>query len=300
MRNTLFRITLTTALVVVLVGTAGQPAGAAPSPATAAGVRAAADPVDGTDWGCRPSAAHPNPVVLLHGTGGNAESLWLLMAPRLAEAGYCVFTPTYGQVAPDIPTGGLAPVAESAQQVADYVEQVRQATGADEVDIVGHSQGGLLGLYLPKVLGLGDRIGTVVALGPPTNGTTVSGLVDLAEFLGLRDLVDDVLRAFGCAACIDVLPGSEALAIFNDNGPIAQPGVDYTIVATRFDLVVTPSGSAFVDEPGVHNLHVQDVCPFDPVGHIGLALDPGVMDIVDNALDPEGVRPVRCGIGLPF
>ncbi|HEY8523778.1 MAG TPA: alpha/beta fold hydrolase [Acidimicrobiales bacterium] len=292
----LFRAALAALLAPVpLVATAGG-ADAAPR-APAAPVTASSG--DGTDWRCRPPAAHPNPVVLLHGLTGTGEGSWTYLGPRLRDAGYCVFTPTYGRITPDVEIGGLAPIAQSAQEVAAFVDQVRAATGAARVDIVGHSEGGFLGLYLPKVLGLSGQVERVVALAPPTHGTTVSGLVTFADVLGIRPLVDELLRTFGCAACADTLPGAPPVAALTA-GPIARPGVAYTIVATRADLVVTPSGSAFVREPGVRNVHVQDVCPFDPVGHVGLALDRSVLGIVLNALDPAHARPVHCGVGIPF
>jgi pimeloyl-ACP methyl ester carboxylesterase len=245
---------------------------------------------------CRSSEGHRNPVVLLHGLGGNAESNWFYMAPALREAGYCVYAPTYGQAVPEIAIGGVRPIAESAEQIVDYIAEVRRVTRADKVDIVGHSQGGLHALYISKVLGLSEHVGTVVAIAPPTHGTTVSGLIDFATLAGLREYVDDVLRAYGCFACIDALPGSDVLDELAD-GPIAQRHVDYTIVTSRYDVVVTPTDSSFVNEPGVDNIEIQDLCPADPVGHVGLVFDSGVLDIVRNALDPVHSQDIRCGTG---
>jgi hypothetical protein len=53
-------------------------------------------------------------------------------------------------------------------------------------------------------------------------------------------------------------------------------------------------------EPGVTFFDVQDVCPLDPVGHIGLAPDPSVLPMVTNALDPAHPQPVVCGTGQPY
>ena len=84
------------------------------------------------------------------------------------------------------------------------------------------------------------------------------------------------------------------------DGPIAEPGVSYTIIASRTDVLVTPTETSFVREPGVRNMYVQDLCPFDPVGHIGMAFDPGVATMISNALDPSSAVPVTCSVGLPF
>ena len=58
------------------------------------------------DWSCQPSAAHPDPVVLLHGLGGNGPGNFLTLGPYLASAGYCVYAPTYGEAVKGIPVGG--------------------------------------------------------------------------------------------------------------------------------------------------------------------------------------------------
>lgn len=85
-----------------------------------------------------------------------------------------------------------------------------------------------------------------------------------------------------------------------NTGPVAQPGIDYTIIASTHDELVTPYGTEFVDEPGVDNETVQTFCPLDPVGHIGLAYDPDVAELVRNALDPTDPVPVTCTVGPAF
>jgi triacylglycerol esterase/lipase EstA (alpha/beta hydrolase family) len=42
---------------------------------------------------------------------------------------------------------------ESAKQLAAFVDTVREATGADKVDIVGHSEGSLMPDYYVKSSG---------------------------------------------------------------------------------------------------------------------------------------------------
>ena len=42
---------------------------------------------------------------------------------------------------------------------------------------------------------------------------------------------------------------------------------------------------------------VQARCPLDPVGHIGLAYDTDVAQLVRNALDPAHPVPVTCTAG---
>lgn len=261
---------------------------------------AVAAPSSGFDnWACKPSAAHPNPLVLLHGLGGNGPGNYSFLGPYLAAKGYCAFTLTYGQATPAIPVGGTVSIVRSSAQIEAFVNQVLAATGAAKVDIVGHSEGGFQGLYGPKVRGYAAKVGKVVALAPPTHGTTFAGLVSVGDYLGLRPLVDKVLRDFGCPACDEIIVGGSEVAKLTA-GPIAQPGVKYTVIASRLDALVTPHETSFVREPGVRNQFVQDTCPLDPVGHVGLAFDPTVAQLVSNALDPARARPVLCGFGPPL
>lgn len=257
------------------------------------------------DPSCRPSPAHPSPVVLLHGLGGNGPGNVGPLAVALATAGYCTFDLTYGEAAPGIPVGGLVDLHQSAQEIHAFVERVRAETGAARVDLVGHSEGAFLSLFVPKALGVAGEVDRVVALAPPAHGTTFANLVTVADGLGVRPQVDQIMAAFGCVACGGLITGGPGVAEL-DAGPIAQPGVGYTVIASRTDALVTPHQStgtaetAFVPEPGVTNEYVQDFCPADPVGHIGLAYDTGVERMVANALDPAHPGPVTCGVGLPF
>jgi pimeloyl-ACP methyl ester carboxylesterase len=251
------------------------------------------------DWSCQPSAAHPRPLVLLHGLGGNGPGHFSYLGPYLASAGYCAFAPTYGQASPAFPVGGTVSITRSSAEIAQFVDRVRGTTGSSTVDIVGHSEGAFQALYGPKVLGYHAKVRNVVALAPPTHGTTFGGLVSFGDFLGLRPLVDIVLNTFGCQACDELIVGGSAVnRLVND--PIAQPGISYTIIASRYDALVTPTETSFVDEPGVHNTYVQQTCAADPVGHIGMAFDTGIAQMITNALDPPNAKPVTCGFGPPF
>jgi len=145
-------------IVPALLGLAGVLGLAAPTGASqypvpynfSAGVLAAAltpgaPPPGSNDWSCRSSAAHPEPVILVHGLAANMTDNWQTLSPLLANNGYCVFALTY-DTNPDFPfpldqIGGLAPLEESAQTIGDFVDQVLAATGATKVNIVGHSEG---------------------------------------------------------------------------------------------------------------------------------------------------------------
>jgi triacylglycerol esterase/lipase EstA (alpha/beta hydrolase family) len=236
--------------------------------------------------------------VLLHGLGGNGPGNFAYLGPYLASAGFCVFASTYGEGVPGIPVGGLTPIPQSATEIAAFIHQVLAATGAAKADLVGHSEGGFQALYGPKfVPGEAGSIASVVALAPPTHGTTFANLVTIGDDLGLSPVADAII-ASGCPACTELITGSDLVASLN-TGLVAQQGIDYTIIASTHDELVTPYGTEFVKEHGVDNETVQNLCPLDPVGHIGLAYDPDVARLVRNALDPAHPVPVTCTVGPP-
>ena len=238
--------------------------------------------------GCHLSAQHPRPVVLVTGTFGNMTDDWSGLGPVLANAGYCVYsTPIGGD--PNALIQTIGPVATSAQEIATYVNQVLAGTGATQVDMVGHSQGGLIAEYYLKFLGGGSKVHTFVGLSPTTHGTTVVGLATLAALIpGATSVISGV-----CDACSDQLPHS-AIVQAVDNGPIAQPGVNYTIIETLNETAVTPVGSSFINEPGVHNLWVQNYCPLDWTDHADLPYDRTTQRLAENALDPSHPQRVTC------
>jgi triacylglycerol esterase/lipase EstA (alpha/beta hydrolase family) len=290
------------AAAAAVLGLAAAPASAATSypvaPSIAVGIAAALlnpaeSPPGANVAGCH-SAAHPFPVVLVNGTFGNAEDDFAALAPTLANAGYCVYTFDYGARSSQF-VQSVGPVPQSAQTLASFVQQVLASTGAAKVDLVGHSQGGMLAEYYAKLLGGAPYVHDLVGLAPTTHGTTLDGLTSLAAvFPGAGQVVGTA-----CAACAEQEVGSPVIQAL-DAGPIAQPGVNYTIIDTRNETVVTPVGSSFIDEPGVTNEYVQSFCPLDLVDHVDLSYDPVVFQLVMNALDPATASPPDCLHAFPY
>ncbi|MFH8572171.1 esterase/lipase family protein [Streptomyces sp. NPDC017993] len=256
---------------------------------------AAADATVSSGWNnysCKPSAAHPRPVVLVHGTFGNSVDNWLGLAPYLVARGYCVFSLDYGQL-PGVPFfHGLGAVEASAQQLATYVDRVLGATGARKADLVGHSQGGMMPrVYLKN--GGADKVNALVGLAPSNHGTDVNGLTDLLDqFPGVKDYVDAFTPGLS-----DQIAGSDTLNRLNEGGDTV-PGVHYTVIATRYDEVVTPYGTQFLDGPDVRNVLLQDFCSADRSEHVAIGLfDRIAFHETANALDPAHATPTTCASG---
>jgi triacylglycerol esterase/lipase EstA (alpha/beta hydrolase family) len=259
----------------------------ADDPVAAAKALAAPGVLGANDWSCRPSAAHPRAVVLVHGTFANGSVNWIADAPVLAARGYCVFALTYGAM-PNVPVlRAIAPVDSSAAQLSTFVAGVLAATGTSQVDIVGHSQGGMMPRYYLKFLGGASKVHTLVGLAPSNHGTTLGGLAVLASaFPGAMDLLNA-----GCPACADQVVGSPLLTRLNSGGDTLS-GVSYTVISTRYDEVVTPYQSQFLS--GGHNVTVQNLCAADISDHAAMAFDPVVLHEVENALDPAHATTSNC------
>ncbi|WP_327067643.1 lipase family protein [Kitasatospora sp. NBC_01250] len=282
----------TALLGAALVGAApaqARSAAGTTDPVAAAQALAAPGVPGANDWSCQPSSAHPRPVVLVHGTFANGSVNWLTIAPALAAQGYCVYALTYG-AQPGVPVlRAIAPVADSAQQLATFVDGVLAATGAGQVDIVGHSQGGMMPRYYLKFDGGAAKVHTLVGLAPSNHGTTLDGLTTLAQsFPGAQQIVSSA-----CPACADQEVGSAMLGKLNAGGDTV-PGVDYWVIATKYDEVVTPYTSQFLTGPNVHNVLVQDLCPANVPDHVLMVADPVVRHEVLHALDPDNVSEASC------
>ncbi|GAA4088536.1 MULTISPECIES: esterase/lipase family protein [Streptomyces] len=268
-------------------------AAASIAPATAAHAQSA--PSSGwNNYACKPSAAHPRPVVLVHGTFGNGTDNWLALAPYLVDRGYCVFSLDYGQL-PGVPLfDGLGPIDKSAAQLATFVDKVLAATGTPKVDLVGHSQGGMMPRWYLKFLGGAPKVNALVGIAPDNHGTTLDGLTQLLPYFpGAQDLL--TLATPGLA---DQIAGSPFVTKLNQGGDTV-PGVHYTVIATKYDEVVTPYRTQFLDGPDVHNVLIQDKCALDLSEHVAIGLtDRVTYHEVTNALDPAHATPTTCASAI--
>lgn len=254
-------------------------------------------PLGANDWECEPSEEHPNPVVLVHGLIANATDNWPTMSPLLANNGYCVFALTYGAVSGLPPyVGGMAPMEESAEELGVFVDKVLAATGAEKVDLVGHSQGTIMPQYYLKFLGGAPKVQRYVAITPVYDGTSLHGSVEFFDRLAAEVPAAGQFADAVCGPCRQFFPGSEFMEKVSEGGS-AVPGIEYTTIMTRFDELVTPYTSGFLE--GANNIVIQDECPQDYSEHLSLVTDANAAQFVLNALDPANAEPVVCYPVLP-
>jgi triacylglycerol esterase/lipase EstA (alpha/beta hydrolase family) len=250
------------------------------------------------DWTCKPTLAHPRPVVLVHGTLENMGFNWAAISPTLKNAGYCVFALNYGVnwLSLDQRANGLTDIAKSAAELKTFVDKVLLATKTAKVDIVGHSQGGLMPNYYIKRLGGAPKVARFIGLAPSNHGTTLSGITALGTQLGLLTSFN-LLAAMTAPSLAQQEVGSPfETALFKDGDTV--PGPTYVVIATKKDEVVTPYSNGFL--AGARNITIQDQCPTDGTGHIGLAFDSPAIQNVLNILGPNSLtfKPVCSGFGI--
>lgn len=265
-------------------------------------------PSGANDWSCRPSAAHPRPVVLVHGTFANQFNSWANLSPKLKAQGYCVFSFNYGKYRSGVGLGpevyGTGPVMDAARELSAFSARVRTATGAPQVDLVGYSQGAIVARGYLKFFGganaanpAANQVKRLVSYAGTNHGTTISGLGTLTVQLGLLG----VLGALTGPAVIDQSIGSAYLTSLNAGGD-TMPGIDYTILTTRFDQVSTPYRASFLAAgPGasVNNIVLQDGCLIDGSDHLSITYSLRASDYTLRALDPTRPRTIRCAFEVP-
>lgn len=210
----------------------------------------------------------PGPVLLVPGYGGSTAALRVL-ADTLGEAGRDVVLVQ----TPDDGTGDLATQAEALNVAA---EAAIAESGADSVDVVGYSAGGVVARLWVAEHGGGDLARRIVTLGSPQHGTDVAGLA--------VDITPDECPA----ACRQLAPGSDLLLRLNA-GDETPAGPAFVSVWTSDDNTVTPPDSAELD--GALNIVIQDVCTVGEVSHGDLPRTESVMAIV--LLELRSAAPVE-------
>ncbi|AGF73745.1 esterase/lipase family protein [Corynebacterium halotolerans] len=255
------------------------------------------------DPSCVPSPDHPNPVVYLHGTG-TSSAQFLETARWLRAQGFCLWAIHYGSGHPNLRNvvpgeHGWADIDASAAEIAVFVDGALAATGAEKVDLVGHSQGGTLTKVYVQRYGGAGKVGRVVALGATFRGTTLDGRDTWAR--SAVDTAPSSSAAIVGESALQQLAGSEYITGVGEL-PDTTPGIIYTALYTPSDTTATPYTTSLlesVDGADVANIDVEATCGV-PVSHGDLARSPVVAGLVrwgltraegEHAADAE-----QCGV----
>lgn len=132
-----------------------------------------------------PLAITPRPVVLVHGFAGSWENwtAYLGADSYLAAHGLHGYAVGDGQVAGTMDTGdNIAPLrrtntlAQNAEVLGEYIRNVQQLTGAEQVDLLVHSMGGIIARYYLDRLMPTRNVAQLIILGSPMGGSACSVL----------------------------------------------------------------------------------------------------------------------------
>ena len=193
------------------------------------------------------------PVLIIHGFLGTRGSMYMLER-RLVEDGFVCVSFNLG-------TLNVRDIRRSAFLIHRKIERILAQTPSQKIDIIGHSMGGLIGLYYVKKLGGHTRVRKLIMMGTPLRGTwaALAGVVTLGLW---------------STSSWQLLPRSRFLDELAQ-GPI-PPGVEVSTIAAARDWVVPLSTTRL---PGTSSLTV-------PLGHSSLVVSEEVYRRVVNTLRP--------------
>ncbi|MCZ0987412.1 esterase/lipase family protein [Streptomyces diastatochromogenes] len=199
------------------------------------------------------------PVVLLHGFIDN-RSVFVLLRRNLARNGrQRVESLNYSPLTCDIRI--------AAELLGRHIEEICDRTGSGQVDIVGHSLGGLIARYYVQCLGGDLRVRTLVTLGTPHSGTRA---VPLAN-------AHPIVR--------QMRPGSEVIEELTRPAPGCR--TRFVSFWSDLDSVMDPPETACIDHPDLDALNVR----VTGIGHLALPVHPavaaGIREALDNTLPEE-------------
>ncbi|MHB8690312.1 MAG: esterase/lipase family protein [Solirubrobacteraceae bacterium] len=206
---------------------------------------------------CTSSVAHASraPILLVPGTTVNPSEFAWNWEPALAAQGwpYCTI---------DLPGNGMGDIQIAGEYVA-YAIRTMYAQAGRKIDIVGHSQGGMVPRWALRFWpDTRAMVADLVGMSPSNHGT-----IDA-----------QVLCAASCAPSIwQQRNNSKFIAALN-SGEETFPGIAYTDIYTNTDQVVVPNfgpkaSSALAGGGGeITNVAIQQVCPGDTTEHIGIGM----------------------------
>jgi pimeloyl-ACP methyl ester carboxylesterase len=217
-------------------------------------------------------AAHP-PVLLVPGTSLNPSTDygygWELALRRLGWP-YCTVS---------LPGDGMGDIQTAGEYVVYAIRTMHAAYGG-RIDIVGHSQGGMVPRWALRFWpDTRPMVDDLVGLSPSNHGTL--------------DAVP--ICAVGCAPSFwQQRSNAQFIAALNSYQE-TFPGISYTDIYTLSDEVVVPnfgpaaSSSLSGGGGAITNVPIQAVCPNDVTEHIGVGIyDNTAYQIALDALSHPG------------
>lgn len=198
---------------------------------------------------------HESPVLYIHGVTSRSRA-FRPNAERLRDEGFWVWGYDYGDMfAPGF--YGMGNLDSIIEDVHANVDHVLEQTGAKQLDIVAHSQGGLMTkLFIAN--GGAPRVRRVVAMGANFHGTDVRGRA--TRFAPLISRYPRAASTLASPGVIQQLADSPWVRT-HLNVPDTYPEIVYTSLYSPADVLVTPNETsmlASVSGADVVNINVAE------------------------------------------
>ncbi len=223
------------------------------------------------------TAQDHNPILFIHGWDSNIVD-WNVMITRFKNGGWSntsLFAYNFND------PGNCSDQANinNANQIKQWVEDILETTGANKLDLVAHSMGGLSSRYYMKFLTDLDSINNYVSLGSPHHGKNGAPACGFSF-----DTPNDLLILLNEG---DETPGGVLNDTLGDridpyleityNGTHIPGSISYTSIFSRDDNMVTPYNTSRLE--GAINIIVSGL------DHMGLITSPSGYELVKEAVD---------------
>jgi pimeloyl-ACP methyl ester carboxylesterase len=218
---------------------------------------------------CSSGEADAEPILLVPGTALTPETNYSWNYARVLaeqERSFCTV---------ELPDSALGDIQVAAEYVV-HALRTMHADAESDVDVIGFSQGGMIGRWALKYWpDTREIVDDLVGLAPSNHGTVDANGICTAP----------------CAPAVHQQRlGSQFLTALHD-GPETYAGIDYTVAYTLLDEVVFPNFGPAQSSPlrggegDIANVAVQELC----LGHAADHLAVGTYDAVAYAIALDAV-----------
>lgn len=163
------------------------------------------------------------PVVLVHGIGYRDDvrlfRYWSEIPEALEKQGANVFLARHD---------AFGSFQSNGQQLKQRIEEILDETGAEKVNLIGHSKGGLDSRYMISHLGMADKVASLTTIATPHRGAYLANYVaTVGQQTKTYELMLRIAHQYACflgdslpqveTALLQLTP--EYMEIFNQNVP---------------------------------------------------------------------------------
>lgn len=107
------------------------------------------------------------PIILAHGILMKKPFFcaFVHIQKKLTEAGYRVYIAE---------TDGVGTIENNAAQLKKQIEEILKGEGAEKINVIAHSKGGLDTIYMIEQLGMGEKVASLTTLCTPHKGSQLA------------------------------------------------------------------------------------------------------------------------------